>query len=316
MVLTPAITDLLTKVGNPGSATTLSAPGYTDGVSTGINVGSTTNWPTDTKVYFVIDRAEIVDGVEQRILGTYNEFSGIVTSSGVISNLEHEFGTPQSYPAGSLTRVYIPVSASRENALIDGLGSQHNLDGTHKDVTTNSLSVSTSLSLPNNSIVTAFINALAITAAKIAAEAVTTSKIAIGTIVETNSTTDRTIGSSLASLSETIAITAGTWEIWYNVCIRNLTTSNLSQGGNVGLSTSTSSYTHPALRSLFSAGIDTASSSNKDKAVSVHAREIVKVTGNTTFYLIGQRANSSDSTILGSVMPTAIRARKISDQTT
>ena len=34
-------------VGNPGTATTLSAPGYTAG-GTSMTVGSTTNWPTLT----------------------------------------------------------------------------------------------------------------------------------------------------------------------------------------------------------------------------------------------------------------------------
>ncbi len=129
-----ALADKFTKVGSPGTATTLSAPGYTDGVSTSINVGSTTNWPTD-KVYFAIDQAEIVQGVEQRVVGTYCEFSGKVSSAGVIGNLNLEEGTGQDYPAGSLTRVYIPVSSSRENAMVDGLILEHNVDGTHDEAT-------------------------------------------------------------------------------------------------------------------------------------------------------------------------------------
>jgi hypothetical protein len=52
----PSNADKLMKVGSPGTATTLSAPGYTI-AGTSINVASTTNWPTDTGVVFAIDEA-------------------------------------------------------------------------------------------------------------------------------------------------------------------------------------------------------------------------------------------------------------------
>lgn len=54
-----------------------------------------------------------------------------------------------------------------ENSLIDGITAQHNQDGTHKSVTTNTLSVSTSLTLPASSIPTAAIADGAVTGAKI-----------------------------------------------------------------------------------------------------------------------------------------------------
>lgn len=127
-----AVTDKFTKVGNPGSATTLSSPGYTIG-DTQITVGSTTNWPTDTKVIFAIDRAQVVNGTEERIAGTYCEFEGIVNGANTIQDLTKRYGTAQNYSAGSLTRVYIPVASTRENDLIDGLDVEHNLDGTHDD---------------------------------------------------------------------------------------------------------------------------------------------------------------------------------------
>lgn len=135
MPLTPATTDKFTKVGNPGTATTMSAPGYTDGVSNAMQVGSTTNWNTDTKVVYAVDRAQIVNGVEERIAGSYNEFEGIVTGANTISNVVRRFGTPQNYPAGSLTRVYIPVAATRENDMVEGLAQDHNLKGNHKSLT-------------------------------------------------------------------------------------------------------------------------------------------------------------------------------------
>jgi hypothetical protein len=137
MPLTPATTDKFTKVGSPGSATTLAAPGYSSGGggAASINVGSTTNWPTDTLVVFAIDRAQVVNGVETRIANTYNEKAGIVASATSIGNMSHQYGTLQDYAAGSLTRVYIPVASTRENALIDGLAQDHNLKGNHKTLT-------------------------------------------------------------------------------------------------------------------------------------------------------------------------------------
>lgn len=131
-----AVTDLFTKVGNPGSATTLSAPGYTIG-DVSITVGSTTNWPSssETKVIFAIDRAEILNGVETRVAGTYNEFEGIVTGANTIASLTKMYGTAQNYAAGSLTRVYIPVASTRENEMVDGLNQDHNAKGNHKNLT-------------------------------------------------------------------------------------------------------------------------------------------------------------------------------------
>ncbi len=134
MVLIPATTDKFTKVGSPGTATTMSAPGYLIG-GTSIQVGSTTNWPTDTKVIFAIDRAAVVNGVEERIAGTYNEFEGIVTGANTIASLVKRLGNNQNYPAGSLTRIYIPVAATRENDTVDGLNQDHNGKGNHKSLT-------------------------------------------------------------------------------------------------------------------------------------------------------------------------------------
>jgi hypothetical protein len=135
--------DFFVEVGDPGTATTLSAPGYTAG-GTSINVGSTTNWPSVGKaVVFAIDEVETVDGVEQQVAGTYNEFEGTVASGTSISNVDWKRGSgDRNYSAGSTTRVYISVSAERENRLVEGISEEHNQDGTHENVTASSLSVS------------------------------------------------------------------------------------------------------------------------------------------------------------------------------
>lgn len=115
--MSASASDLLLKVGTPGTATTLSSPGYTQG-NTSITVGSTTNWPSDTGVVFAIDVATVVNGLEVQTAGTYCEFIGVVSSGTSITSVALVNGTPQDYAAGSLTRVYIPVSAERENRIV------------------------------------------------------------------------------------------------------------------------------------------------------------------------------------------------------
>lgn len=125
-------TDLLQEVGTPGTATTLASPGYTIG-ATSIVVASTANWPTATGTTFAIDRSENVGGVERRIEGTYCEFVGVVSSATSITSVSKVFGTAQDYPAGSTTRVYIPVSSERENRLVEWGLVHANQNGTLKD---------------------------------------------------------------------------------------------------------------------------------------------------------------------------------------
>ncbi len=133
-----AATDKFLYVGNPGTATTLSAPGYTIG-NTSITVGSTANFPTASGVIFAIDTAEIVDGEEVQVNGTYCVFSGNVTDGTTISDLTLEYGTPQNYASGALTRVYIPISALHNERLIDGLLEEHKQNGQHSDINADSI---------------------------------------------------------------------------------------------------------------------------------------------------------------------------------
>jgi hypothetical protein len=128
----PALsTDYLTKVGDPGTATTLAAPGHLIG-GTSITVVSTANYPTTTGCIFAIDTVTIVNGEEVRDAGSYTEWEGVVTGATTIESMVLRYGTDQNYPAGATTRVYIPVSSSRENRLIDGLLVSLDQDGTLK----------------------------------------------------------------------------------------------------------------------------------------------------------------------------------------
>jgi hypothetical protein len=122
--------DAFVKAGNPGSATSLAAPGYSTG-GTSINVVSTTNWPTDTGVVFAIDEIG-VDGL--RIDGTYNVYQGTVATGTSITNVSHisGTGTDRNYSAGATTRVYIVVASEIQNRLVAGILTHADQDGTLK----------------------------------------------------------------------------------------------------------------------------------------------------------------------------------------
>ncbi len=129
--------DKFRKVGKPGTATTLSAPGHTSG-GTSITVGSTTNWPTDTGVTFAIDRVTVSGSTEVQVAGSYTVWRGTVATGTTITNMVLDEDSPnsdQDYPAGSTTRVYIPVSAGNHNDLVDGILVDHEQTGSHKTLT-------------------------------------------------------------------------------------------------------------------------------------------------------------------------------------
>ncbi len=126
-----AATDYFTEVGSPGTATTLAAPGHII-AGTAITVVATSNWPTTTGVIFAMDTVTIVDGEEVRDVGTYTEWEGVVASATSITGMILRVGTDQNYPAGSTTRVYIPVAATKENRNTQGILVDHKQDGHHK----------------------------------------------------------------------------------------------------------------------------------------------------------------------------------------
>lgn len=118
--MSAAITDLLTQVGQNGTITSLSSPGKAIGASS-INVGSTTNWPTATAVFFAMRQVNPTSATTANpsglVSGTYTEWKGTVSGT-TISNLTLQQGSDQVYPAGTNTQVFIVISSSRENALV------------------------------------------------------------------------------------------------------------------------------------------------------------------------------------------------------
>ena len=162
--------DRFTRVGTPGSATTLAAPGHTIG-GTAITVGSTSNWDTITGQIFAMDTVTIVNGKEVRDVGSYTEWEGVVSSSTSVTSLVLRYGTDQNYPAGSTTRVYIPVASSRENRLVDGILVSLDQDGTLK-----AGAVDNTAAIADGVVTTAKILNSNITTAKVADAAITPAK--------------------------------------------------------------------------------------------------------------------------------------------
>jgi hypothetical protein len=122
--------DLLQEVGL-ATATTLDA-NYTIADTT-VTVVSTSGWPTATGITFAIDT---IDSNGEQVPGTYNEFVGTVASATSISNVDWVDGVADtSYSAGATTRVYIPVSKTRENRIVTHGLAHANQDGTLKDDT-------------------------------------------------------------------------------------------------------------------------------------------------------------------------------------
>jgi len=118
--------DLLKKSG-ASTVTTLSAPGKALG-ATSINVGSTTNYPTDTGIVIAIRQ---VDSNGDLVAGTYTEWSATVASATSLSIVATPvYGSDQIYSAGSTTQVYIPLSSYAHNKLIDNILEHANQDGT------------------------------------------------------------------------------------------------------------------------------------------------------------------------------------------
>lgn len=140
-----ALTDKFVKVGTPGTATTLQAPGKALG-ATSINVGATTNWPS-TAVFAIrtVDTSLIsTSNPSGTVPGTYTEWIGTVSGTTITINATPLYGNDQIYAAGAATQVFIPVSGPREDRLIDGLLVQHKQDGTHANtITTDTINENT-----------------------------------------------------------------------------------------------------------------------------------------------------------------------------
>lgn len=135
--MSAALTDKLLKVGVAGTLTQMTSPGKALAASS-FNVGSGTNYPTDT-AFIVAVRTVDDDGVE--VDDTYTEWIATISGTTLTINPVPVYGDDQVYSAGANTQVFIPVSAYGHNLLIDALLNEHDQAGAHTDITADSLSI-------------------------------------------------------------------------------------------------------------------------------------------------------------------------------
>lgn len=149
---------------------------------------------------------------------------------------------------------------------------------------------------------------------QIAPKSVGQSALSVGTISKTTSSTDRTAASdTFTSLTDSLELAAGTWELEYKLVVQVSTGSALWQGGEFTLSSDASSETNPDLTTWFRH--DGSGSSNEGIETTLTAREVVTLSSTTTFTLMGKRTDGSDPVVKGSHVPTVIKARKLSNET-
>lgn len=129
--------------GNP-QPTTVSSPRSIGGTS--LSCVALTNWPTATAVHLITYKKK-ADGTMDRT--TLCLWKGIVSGT-TIGTLTLKGGTDAGNVVGDFVEA-APTSAQWQD-LVDGLLKEHNTDGTHGDVTADSLTVSGTVTLPAASI--------------------------------------------------------------------------------------------------------------------------------------------------------------------
>lgn len=146
-----AATDNFMKVAN-ATLTSLDSPGKPIGAAS-LNLVSATNWPTDTGVILAmrkVDASLITDVNPAGVVpNSYTEWAGQL--SGVtVSNLTLAYGTDQDYSEGLGTQIYIPLSGAWANRLVAALLLQHKQDGSHDDITAESIAVAGNATVAGN----------------------------------------------------------------------------------------------------------------------------------------------------------------------
>jgi len=132
------IGDKVTKVGLPGSATTMTGSGHSIG-GTSTTINSAANWEVTTPIHFDIYSTTVVGTSEVETAGTRTQWKGIVTGT-TIGSMQLKNGSDQNYSAGTSTKVVITHSAIRENEMADAFLAEHAaLDGKHTAITATSL---------------------------------------------------------------------------------------------------------------------------------------------------------------------------------
>lgn len=156
-----AVTDKFTK-GPANKSTTLSSS-ISDSVQT-IPLSNVTGVPTDTAVYIAIDAH---DSAGTETPSTAEVVKGVISGSNLINATRGAEGTAQAHDAGAVVEFFWTAAALGD--MTDGILVEHAQDGTHTDITADSITInaSGSVDFSNAPLATADIADDAVTAAKI-----------------------------------------------------------------------------------------------------------------------------------------------------
>lgn len=123
----------------------IGAGAVADGVVTTVPLSSATNLPTGTAVVVVVDRVD-ANGTATPTLE--ESLIGIVSGSSLVSCVRGSEGTAQAHSAGAVVEVL--VTAKGWNDLIDGIVTEHNQLGGHTNITSSSISSTTTVAATTN----------------------------------------------------------------------------------------------------------------------------------------------------------------------
>jgi hypothetical protein len=176
----------------PTTLTAILASGSSPGTA---SCSALTGWPTTSKVHFCI---YTINTSGAKVAGSQTDWVGVVSGT-TITGLALKAGTNTGYSVGAVVEAS-PIAAYADD-LFSGLTAQHSaVDGSHTNITstsetTGSLTVSSTLSLPNNSI----------TAPNLATNAITLGYAS----VTANQAISGTAEVDLTGLTTTVTVPAG-----------------------------------------------------------------------------------------------------------
>ena len=114
---------------------TIGSGGVADAVTTTIPLASATNLDSGDAYIYVINRVDANGG--KNALSEMETGRGELSGTNLINCQRGDEGTASGWDAGTV--VEILMTATHWNKMIEGIGVEHNADGTHSDITADSL---------------------------------------------------------------------------------------------------------------------------------------------------------------------------------
>ncbi len=105
--------------------------------ATSISCAALNGWPTASAVHFQLYTTDVNNNI---VAGSQSDWKGVVSGT-TITQLQLQAGTDTVYPIGSIV-VALPTAGWADD-LADGLLNEHNEDGSHADVTADSVATNT-----------------------------------------------------------------------------------------------------------------------------------------------------------------------------